>query len=128
MSMRTILAALALLSLSPVVAAADSWDVLRCKLHEGKSFADLEQVLTEWRLIADKATYSDYKVQILAPISGEYTGPGVFFWVGTAPSSQRIGAALDFWFSDPAAARMQEKFRTVFSCENRSTLRTVVQK
>jgi hypothetical protein len=125
---KVILAAMAAILVLPAVASAEAWDILRCKLLEGKNFDDLEQIVTEWRLLMDKTEYKDFKVQILQPLSGPRVGPGIFFWVGSAPTAERLGGAQDYWFSDPSAARMKAKLDTVFLCDERWGMRTVFER
>ena len=121
-------ALLALFAVLPAVASAEAWDILRCKLVEGKTFEDLEQVVTEFRMLMDNAEHKDFKVQVLPPLSGPRIEPGVFFWIGSAPTAEAVGSAHDYWFSDPSAARMKAKLDTVTICDERWSMRTVFEK
>ena len=111
----------------PAVSHADAWDVLRCKLNEGKTFDDLEQVVAEFRMLMDKAQHEDFSLRIMRPLSGPRIEPGQFFWVGAAPTGERLGSAHDYWFSDSSAARTKEKLDTVFLCDERWAMRTVFE-
>jgi hypothetical protein len=121
------LAVVAVFAAFPAISHAQAWDVLRCQLNEGKTFADLEQVVAEFRLLMDKAQYEDFSLQIMRPLSGPRIVPGQFFWIGSAPTAERLGSAHDYWFSDASAARTKEKLDTVFLCDERWAMRTVFE-
>ena len=48
---KVILAAMATILVLPAVASAEAWDILRCKLLEGKNFDDLEPTRTMIRIL-----------------------------------------------------------------------------
>jgi hypothetical protein len=119
--MRPVLLALLVSLVLPAAAGAVTYDFLKCKRVAGKTMTDVEQVVTEWRALVDKAGYSDYKVAVLLPVHAEDISQGVFWWMGTAPDYARLGAAYNWWLTNADAAKMGDKFGTVFTCTNRST-------
>lgn len=117
--------AIALVSAS---ATATIREFLRCQLNEGKSLADLEKAMDEWRALATKAGYADYVAEILVPVHASDVAPGRFYWMGTVPSYERLGAGYNWWLTNPDAIEMADKLNRVYTCETRESSKVAFSK
>lgn len=89
----------------------------RCKLADGKTFADLQAWAAHWRVAADEAGLQAYRNTILVPVGNTDLPEGSYMWEAAAPSADEF-AAVEKWFaeSDEAGA-FQERFSKIASCE-----------
>jgi hypothetical protein len=122
------IAALGVVLALPAGSDATTREFLKCKLNDGKTLADLEQVIGEWRALVDKAGYSDYKVEILSPVHADDINIGVFYWMGTTPDYARLGAGYNWWITDADAAKMADKLNAVYTCESRASTTVIISR
>jgi hypothetical protein len=93
-------------------------ELYTCKYAEGKGPADLDAVVAKWNAWADGREVSDYSAWTLTPF---YAGENQDFdiaWMGTAPTGQALGTALDDWIAN--GAEMQAAFDSVVPCDSHS--------
>lgn len=93
-------------------------EIITCDLKEGKTPADLDEVIESWNDWADDAGITDYNAWIMMPF---YSGGSYDFdlaWLGSAPSAASLGRAQDQWLA--SGGDVFAEFDAVVSCPQRS--------
>jgi len=113
-----------LLVLLPLSAAADVVSYNKCKVSEGKTFADVQAWLTDWRALVKKDGV-DYKVRLLIPHSDPTLSLSEFFLEGSTSSFASYGKAFELWYGTaPAWQASNAQLTAAAVCDGGITYRT----
>lgn len=108
-----ILSAAFLLILS-LNASADAMQYSLCTLNDGKTMADAQAWLDDWRTLAKKEKI-DYKIRLLIPhASTEMLGQ--FYIAGESPTLGSYATAWEWWYSDEDAAKSNARLVSTAAC------------
>ena len=114
--------AIALLLMVSTNVSADVMHYSLCSLIEGKSMADAQQWLDDWRTLVSKE-HITYSVRLLLPHASPQ-GLGDFFIEGATPTLSTYAAAWDWWYSDEKAAASNAQLMSVATCTENSVYMT----
>ena len=97
-------------------ASAEVMHYSRCKLHSGKTIADVQAWLNDWRgLKTEKGI--DYRVRILIPHADNDLGADEFFLEGGSSTLQSYAAAWSWWYTDASAAKSADQLNAAAMCD-----------
>ena len=108
----------------PTGASADVITYSTCTINDGKTIDDVLAAFENWRTIAEKEGYGDYKIRILLPHAAQDASQATFAIEGSAPNFARYGAAFGWWYSDEDAAAANAVMNQAFTCGEQSVWRT----
>lgn len=95
-------------------ASADAMQYSLCTLNDGKTMADAQDWLDDWRNLAKKEKI-DYEIRLLVPhASTEMLGQ--FFIEGASPTLSSYAAAWEWWYSDEDAATSNARLVSTATC------------
>jgi len=116
--------AVLLLALLPLQASADVISYNKCKVNAGKTFADVQAWLTDWRALVKKEG-TDYKVRLLIPHADAQVSLSDFFLEGSTSTFESYGKAFQLWYgSSPAWKASSAQLTAAASCDGGSIYRT----
>ena len=115
--------AFSLLALLPLQASADVVSYNKCTVSEGKTFADVQAWLTDWRAIAKKEGV-DYEVRLLLPHADTSVSLTTFFLEGSTSSFESYGKAFQLWYTGAAFRDSNAQLTAAASCDGGSVYRT----
>ena len=98
-------------------ATAEVMHYSKCKLTEGKTIADVQAWVNDWRALKTEKGI-DYKVRILIPHADNDLGAGEFFIEGGSSTLQSYAAAWDWWYTDAAAAKSADQLNAAATCDS----------
>lgn len=109
-----------LLFVIPFLSVAVSAEVVQfsiCTLNEGKTMADAQAWMEDWRKIKKQAN-KQYELQLFNPNAGDDTLlPGKQFgMLGTTPTLTSYGDGWDWWYSSTATMKSREMLGTIAAC------------
>ena len=104
----------AILLFVSVTASADAMQYSLCTLNDGKTMANAQQWLTDWRDLAKKEDI-DYTIRLLVPHASTEQADQ-FFIEGSSPTLSSYAAAWEWWYSDDDAAESNEQLVGVAAC------------
>ena len=115
--MRKTLAALGLTMIYQFAVAGPIVEIYECELNEGKTLADLSEMMS---------TFTQYLRE--AGLEDSYTAdagfqqipikPNSIIWIGIAPTAEDYGKALEWFTSTPEGAAFGELYQSVYTCDN----------
>ena len=105
-------------------AQAELNSYVKCQLAEGKTFADVLEVMVDWRVATDAAGFSGYRTIVAAP-KAEGAEEGEFIWGGPMPSKERLEAANEWYYNSDAGKTWQTRFEEVSTCKQPQTWNVV---
>ena len=112
-----------LLILAPLHAQADVIQYNQCKLNAGKTLADVQAWLNDWRGLAKKEGIQ-YKIRLLLPHAEPSLAINDFFIEGTTPTFESYGKAYQWWYAAPSAQSSNAQLTAAASCNAGSAYRT----
>jgi hypothetical protein len=116
--------AVLLLALLPLQASADVISYNKCTVSAGKTFADVQAWLTDWRALVKKEGV-DYQVRLLVPHADAQVGLADFFIEGSTSTFESYGKAFQLWYgSAPAWQASNAQLTAAASCDGGSIYRT----
>jgi hypothetical protein len=115
--------AVLLLLLAPLHASADVIQYNQCKINAGKTMADVQAWLTDWRSLVKKEGI-DYKIRLLLPHADPQVPLTDFFIEGTTPTFDSYGKAYQWWYNAPSAQPSNARLTSAATCNSGSTYRT----
>ncbi len=109
-----------LLGSAPAVFADTAQEVFLCKLNEGKTMADLNKVIADFKQMIVKISGGDrYQAWLLTPTAADDLSTIV--WVGEMPDATSLAALQDGYRTSEAGQKQDKKFQSVITCKSRST-------
>lgn len=112
-----------LLVLAPLHASADVIQYNQCTINDGKTLADVQTWLNDWRGLAKKEGI-DYRIRLLLPHADSQISLTKFFIEGTTPTFESYGKAYQWWYSAPSAQASNTQLTSAASCDAGSVYRT----
>ena len=101
------------------VSADTAQEVFICKLNEGKTMADLNKVVGDFKKMIVKLAGGDkYQAWLLTPTAADDLATVV--WVGEMPDAISLAALTDEYRTSDAGHEQDKKFRKVITCKSRS--------
>jgi hypothetical protein len=116
--------AVLLLTLLPLQASADVISYNKCTVNAGKTFADVQKWLTDWRALVKKEGV-DYEVRLLIPHADAQVSLTNFFLEGSTSTFESYGKAFQLWYgSAPGWQASNAQLTAAASCDGGSVYRT----
>jgi len=116
---RSLAFATLLLGPASVVVADTAQEVFICKLNEGKTMADLNKVIADFKQMIVKFSGGDkYQAFLLTPVAANDLTTIV--WVGEMPDATSMAALQDEYRTSEAGQKQDKRFRGVVTCKSRS--------
>ena len=107
----------------PTQAFAEVMHYSKCKLNEGKTIADMQTWVNDWRaLVKEKGI--DYRIRLLIPHADNDSGPNEFFIEGGSPTLESYAKAFDWWYTAPEAAKSAEQSQAAATCDSGAVYRS----
>ncbi len=120
-----LLSALVFVGLGAVtVARADTArEVFICKLNQGKTPADVDKAIADFKAMVVKLKGGDtYQAWLLTPVAAEDLD--TIIWVGEMPDQASMAALGEEYRTSDAGKAQDKKFRDVMTCKTRSVWNT----
>ena len=101
------------------VSADTAQEVFICKLNEGKTMADLNKVIGDFKKMVVKLPGGDrYQAWLLTAMAADDLATVV--WVGEMPDAMTLAALTEAYRTSEAGQEQDKKFRKVITCKSRS--------
>ena len=107
----------------PLQATAEVMHYSKCSLNDGKTIADVQRWVTDWRILSKKAGI-EYRVRVLLPHADSQLAANEFFLEGGSPTLQSYAKAWDWWYNDAAAAGSNQQLTAAATCDSGSVYRS----
>ncbi|MCP5060236.1 MAG: hypothetical protein GY937_26345 [bacterium] len=104
-------------------ASAEVMHYSKCKIAEGKTIADAQAWVDDWRVLA-KANGIDYRIRLLVPHADNDLGADEFFLEGGSSTLQSHAAAWDWWYTSEDAAKSAAQLNAAASCDSGAIYRS----
>jgi hypothetical protein len=101
----------------PLQASAEVMHYSKCKINDGKTIADVQTWLNEWRPLAKKNSI-EYRVRLLLPHADSQLGANEFFIEGGSPTLQSYAKAWQWWYTDAAALTSNRQPQAAATCDS----------
>ena len=108
----------------PVSAFAEVMDYTKCKTNEGKTIADVQAWVKDWRVLAKKEKV-DYELRILVPHADPQMHANEFFIEGRTPSLETHAKSWQWWYTDTDAAASNKQLNGACTCDIGAIYRSV---
>lgn len=118
--MKTLIAALLFLVSFNTSAAAMQYSL--CTLNDGKTMADAQAWLNDWRALVKKEKIT-YAIRLLVPHASTES-QGQFFIEGSTPTLSSYATAWEWWYSDEDAATSNAALVSAATCGSNSIYMT----
>jgi hypothetical protein len=112
-----------LLVCMPLRASAEVMHYSKCKTNEGKTIADVQTWLNDWRVLAKKSGI-EYRVRILLPHADSQLAADQFFIEGGSPSLASYAKAWQWWYTDAAALASNAQLTAATTCDSGAVYRS----
>jgi hypothetical protein len=94
-------------------------EVFICKLNEGKTEADLNKVIADFKQMVVKLKGGDkYQAWLLTPVAADDLAAVV--WVGEMPDGSALTTLGEDYRTSEAGKAQDKRFRDVMTCKSRS--------
>ena len=101
------------------VLADTAQEVFICKLNEGKTMADLNKAVADFKQMVGKLKGGDkYQAWLLTPVAADDLANIV--WVGEMPDAGGLATLQADYQTSEAGQAQDKKFRSVITCKSRS--------
>ncbi len=108
----------------PLSASAEIMHYSSCTLNDGKTLADAQAWVEDWRPIAKRAGI-DYKVRLLTGHAAPADAmPPNFAIEGSSSTLSTYAKAWEWWYSSKEAAKSNAKLQSVATCGSSSVFTT----
>ncbi len=109
----------ACLGSAAAVRADTEQEVFICKLNEGKTMADLNKVIADFKQMIGKIKGGDaYQAWLLRPVASDDMTQIV--WVGEMPDAASLAALQADYLSTEAGQAQHKKFQSVITFKSRT--------
>jgi hypothetical protein len=107
------------LGAAEAVFADPAQEVFICQLKEGKTMADLDKVIADFKQMVGKLKGGDqYQAWLLTPMAADDLANIV--WVGQMPDAVSLATLQADYVSSDAGRAQDKKFQSVITCKSRS--------
>lgn len=107
----------------PLQASAEVMHYSKCKLGDGKTIADVQTWLNDWRGLAKKEKI-EYRVRLLLPHADSQLAANEFFIEGGSPTLESYAKAWQWWYTDADALASNAKLTAAASCDSGAVYRS----
>jgi len=107
----------------PLHASAEVMDYTKCKLNSGKTLADVQAWVKDWRALAKKKGV-EYRLRILVPHADPQMHAGDFFIEGATATLQSHAKSWDWWYTDAEAAASNKQLTAAATCDTGAIYRS----
>jgi len=114
--------ALFLLSL-PLPASAEVMHYSKCKINDGKTIADVQAWLNDWRGLVKKEKI-EYRVRLLLPHADSQLAANEFFIEGGSPTLESYAKAWQWWYTSTSAQPSTKQLNAAATCDSGSVYRS----
>lgn len=97
-------------------ASAEVMHYVKCKLEDGKTIADAQTWLDDWRKLKTEKGI-DYHIRLLLPHADNDLVAGEFFIEGRSTTLASHAAAYEWWYNDEAAAKSGDQLNAAAACD-----------
>ena len=101
----------------PLQATAEIMHYSKCKLNDGKTMADLQAWVNDWRGLA-KTKGIEYRVRVLLPHADSQLAANEFFIEGGSPTLESYAKAWNWWYTSPDAAASNKQLTAAATCDS----------
>ncbi len=109
---------------APLQASAEVMDYVKCKVNTGKTIADVQTWVKDWRVLAKKKGV-DYHLRILIPHADSQMHADEFFIEGGSANLMSHAKAWDWWYTDPDALASNKQLNAASTCDSGATYRSM---
>ena len=107
----------------PLQVSAEVMHYSKCKTNSGKTIADVQTWVKDWRALAKKEGV-DYRIRILVPHADSQLGPDEFYIEGGSPTLETYAKAWNWWYTDPNAAASNKQLTGAAACDSGAVFRS----
>ena len=107
----------------PVHAFAEVMHYSKCKTNDGKTIADVQTWLKDWRALAKKEGV-EYRVRLLVPHADSQLHADEFYIEGGSPTLESYAKAWQWWYTDPDAAASNKQLTGAATCDSGAVYRS----
>jgi glutathione S-transferase len=107
----------------PLQASAEVMHYSKCKLNAGKTIADVQTWLNDWRSLVKKEKI-EYRVRLLLPHADSQLGADQFFIEGGSPTLASYAAAWQWWYTNPNAEASNKQLTAAATCDSGAVYRS----
>lgn len=105
------------LVLLPLPALGEVMHYTQCKLNDGKTIADAQAWVNDWRVLKKKEGV-DYRVRLLLPHADNTLSAGEFFIEGGSTTLESYAKAWNWWYTDADAAKSAAQLQAAATCNS----------
>lgn len=107
----------------PLQASAEIMHYSKCKISDGKTIADVQSWLNDWRILAKKHKV-EYQVRLLLPHADSQLAANEFYIEGGSPTLQSYATAWQWWYTDAEAQTSNRQLIAAAACDSGSVFRS----
>jgi hypothetical protein len=107
----------------PLQASAEVMHYSKCKTNDGKTIADVQAWLNDWRGLVKKKGI-EYRVRLLVPHADGQLAANEFFIEGGSPTLQSYAAAWQWWYTDAEAQASNTQLTAAATCDSGAVYRS----
>ena len=107
----------------PLQVSAEVLHYSKCKTNSGKTLADVQTWVKDWRALAKKEGI-EYRVRLLVPHADSQLHADEFFIESGAPTLQSYAKAWDWWYTDAEAAASNKQLTAATTCDSGAVYRS----
>jgi len=107
----------------PLRASAEVMHYSKCKTNEGKTIADVQTWVDDWRSLAKKKGI-EYRVRLLLAHADSQLAANEFFIEGGSPTLQSYAKAWQWWYTDADAQASNTQLTAAATCDSGAVYRS----
>ena len=107
----------------PLRAGAEVMHYSKCKTNDGKTIADVQAWLNDWRILAKKRGI-EYRVRLLLPHADSQVAANEFFIEGGSPTLESYAKAWQWWYTDADALASNTQLTAAATCDSGAVYRS----
>jgi len=107
----------------PLHAFAEVVDFTKCRTDGGKTIADVQAWVKDWRALAKKKKV-EYELRLLVPHADPQMRAGEFFIEGRTPSLETHAKSWEWWYTDADAAASNKQLNGAAACDSGAIYRS----
>ena len=107
----------------PLQAGAEIMHYSKCKMNPGKTIADVQAWVKDWRALA-KQKGIDYRVRLLLPHADSQLVANEFFIEGGSPTLESYAKAWQWWYTSAEASASNAQLTAAATCDSAAVYRS----
>ena len=107
----------------PLHASAEVMDYTKCTVNSGKTIADVQSWVKDWRTLAKKKGV-EYRLRVLVPHADPQMHAGDFFIEGATATLQSHAKSWEWWYSDADAVASNKQLTAAATCDSGAIFRS----